>query len=476
MKRILPLLCIYSLICFAAVSQPTFKSPEEAKAFIKTTFDTYFVKSKVGYTLRHTNIINDIDNRNYVFEFVGDEIRIFYGALKRTSDYVYIMKFNKIEKVYIADDKYENYFTNSLSLVIQSDCKCIRSILLPNSKKNKDLVLSGEKNVSPEFDRLEKNIIIPFSINAGIKIQNELNSAIDFINNKKEYYVETPEKVSPVENKKINKYIIDSSEIYAEIKKFTANTNILLKSKTDVYNLFLKGKIKSMQETLYDLSNNDNSKSIRSMVTYKFNTLGYLQERAEDNFKDTTTLKTTFTYNSNGQVVSIENGKETINYFYGKGDHRGYSAEISITNSYKSTKIFDRYGNSIRIKFEDDGDTDNTDCTNYYDANNNIILDSTKRNGVFSGIEKYEYNGTKLNTLSESYDSNGMLTWSCERKFDTKGNLTYMKYFYLKGSLTISDFQYGKFDSEGNWTQRKEIDKQTGNARQIEREISYYGK
>ena len=181
MKKILLLLCLYSLIYSAAVSQPTFKSPEEAKAFIKTTFDTYFVKSKVGYTYRYTSIINNIDNRNYIFEFVGDEIRIFYGALKRTSDYAYIIKFNKIEKVYIANDKSPNYFTNSLSLVIQSNCKCIRSILLPNSEKNKERVLNGEKNVSPEFDKLEKEIIIPFSINADVKIQDELNSAINFI-------------------------------------------------------------------------------------------------------------------------------------------------------------------------------------------------------------------------------------------------------------------------------------------------------
>lgn len=472
-KSILLSIIVLPHLIFA---QANFTSKDEALTLIKNIFDKYVIKSKVGYGNIGPNIGQNVEYTNYEYEFMKSEIRIFYGKGNRKKDVVNIIPINKIDKVSLGKS---SVFTNERSLWIQCICECIKVVSLPISEKKKKAILEGEKDALPDDVILTDICSIPVSLDIDEKVQDDLNRAFNYINdrnheNQSNGPISENQFNQNVNTQPVKKFTLDTSLVIERLNKYSSGINKAIQYKTDIQKFGLRGKIRTLSEKKYSGS------SLEKITTFTFNSKGNLKERVEENFKDTSKTRTAYSYNSNDKLILKRESKNNTYFIYGEGVHLGYYAGISVSPDSRYIYICDNNDNFVETIYEhqDDAVEWTTNYKNHFDQRANLILDSAFTNGVFDELTKYKYNQFDEWVLKETYNANGELISSFERQYNKSGDLVLYKYFLNTGySKTIgaSIFEYENYDPKGNWAKSKEIDQKTGQVQFVlERKMDYY--
>lgn len=225
----------------------------------------------------------------------------------------------------------------------------------------------------------------------------------------------------------------------------------------------LKGKIKSVIETNYKVSGNEENWTKGSK--YNFGEQGYI-------------------YNSEGMLEQIHlfsgnhlKGK-TINSF----DETKHLKESKTLNARevmveKITGSFDKEKKvEIRNQYDFKGNLRGTVETQEDDKGNIIQIVAKNHKKEVNYIRIFKYNSENQILKQESYDDKAKKDLShviFYKKYDDKGNVTLLEYDdKKKKEVKIRTYQY-KYDSKGNWTEKVEFE--GGKARiLIERELEYY--
>lgn len=225
----------------------------------------------------------------------------------------------------------------------------------------------------------------------------------------------------------------------------------------------LKGKVKTIEETRYD-------------VVEKF---GELQ-------KGSIRIKATYEYDENGnlneQISSISNrayGTTYTNKYNEKGNLIGKNivSDALGRSGCKFTYKYDENGNRIEEVFYDSTGRLYYETTSKFDEKGNqieYVFFNPREN--WKNKETYEYDKKGNQIGGNYYDSSGRLTNKITYKYDEKGNQIEFRYCNSDGKLKNKyTYKYNDFDKEGNWRKKVEF---TNNKPTliIEKKIEYYPK
>ena len=253
-------------------------------------------------------------------------------------------------------------------------------------------------------------------------------------------------------------------------------SNSQVTSKSDLQELEVKGKVKSLRETSYKAINvsgkiqkgkrkTENSDEKDSFIS--FNEKGNKIERIEYTSDGKTYEKLSYLYDDKGYDTIIYNEKDSHNLIA------------------KYVHKYDEKGNLIeRRHYNPDGSNDNI-YTYKYDENKNLVeYNWFKKDGNFGSKDIYKYD-TKGNMLEDAtYKSDERLEWKITYEYNDSGNcveentykgskfyIKYLKKFDDKGNQIEIDlckedgtpyrkyYQKYEYDKNGNWVMQTQFEK-----------------
>lgn len=249
--------------------------------------------------------------------------------------------------------------------------------------------------------------------------------------------------------------------------------------KTDWELMGLKGKVKSIRDTEYNMGETEGENKTRH-YQFLFNNKGYkTQESMRE--ADQTQFTTTFKYDKSNNLIDessrlvrstssrkykydTKNNTVTVNYYVANG--------VQIT---KTVQKYDANGNMTERHVEnlqDKGQNKVIESYWYaYDGNNRLIEEKQQMGSSIKKIEfKYDENGNR--TEQNDFDTEGLPTYWYKYKYDDKGNLVEEVSAFRGYEKDTTTYMY-MYDDKGNWTEKRE---QIGGITQhlTIREISYY--
>ena len=237
-------------------------------------------------------------------------------------------------------------------------------------------------------------------------------------------------------------------------------------SNTDVGKKRLFGRVKYVQEKVYNVDNKGKKADIYMNEIWEFDTSGRRIVWSD-------------TFSMEYDTEFSEKVKETYKY-----DNYGRQIERAGVRNGVTQKCITKYDASGRTAHSDNfrnGKLYGTDNTRY-DGAGNILEDSSfSISGALRGIRRYQYD-EHGDMISESfYDSSGTVAqtslWTYDayrnkvrenriqmsnhhsmvskRKYDDKGNLNEEEEFFM-GKTEKRVIKYYRFDKMGNWLVKKE--------------------
>jgi len=170
MKKIIILISLTAIFNFA-YGQKQFSSSTEALAWLKTTFDKYFMKT--GYDTENSPKLD--------YEFTDTYLVISsrYTGYRKGNSFT-LIPYKQISKVVDMEEFYAKYsneavgYKKSSQIALKSDCRCFKI-------KNGGKEFKGEQN----FDELTNFIHLPFNIHEEKDILISLTNAFSIIGNNK---------------------------------------------------------------------------------------------------------------------------------------------------------------------------------------------------------------------------------------------------------------------------------------------------
>ena len=204
--------------------------------------------------------------------------------------------------------------------------------------------------------------------------------------------------------------------------------------KNDLTEENLKGKVKSIKETLYEAVDKFGQIEKGDVLNNYFNIYNEKGNKIEEN-----------RYDSDGSLYF----KDTYKY-----DEKGNKIEENRYNSdgslySKTTYKYDEKGNMI----ED----------NFYDSDDGSF--------IYKNTYKYDEKGNKIEEYH--YDEDGKFIYKNTYKYDEKGNIIEEKIYHSDGRFGNTYTYKYEYDKNNNWTQRIKY-KNTIPRRITERIIEYY--
>lgn len=264
--------------------------------------------------------------------------------------------------------------------------------------------------------------------------------------------------------------------------------NNIVKTKNDLTELKLKGKIKSLSETTFKAIDKFGIIQKGDMI-FPYKSFTLFNVKGNEIEKDGYNIlygngKQTYkcdddgnhiewnTYNSDGILVQ--------KYTY-KIDNKGnviegncYKPDGSFSRKY-SNKYDDKGNNIEENHYGPDGSLYGKVTYKYNDKGNNIEQNWYMSDGSLTEKLIYKYDNMGNNIEEYSYKSDGSLNKKQTYKYDNKGNKIEFNLYNTEGSLdntSIFTFNYN-YDINGNWIKKTEFINGIPQ-KIIEREIKYY--
>jgi hypothetical protein len=223
----------------------------------------------------------------------------------------------------------------------------------------------------------------------------------------------------------------------------------------------LKGNVEQTVATDYkaDSSGKMQEQDSCCVFTAKHNESGYATEYESDDRSGKNKEITTVSHDENGNVKDIKNTKN---------GNAVSSIKVMSDSAGKYLQAME-YDSANHLKFY------------YTDFSQNQYggLTSMKKYNADSSLSESitsNYNNTILKG-QEVKDSVGKVTYSSDSKFDDKNHVIEFESKNVKKDSTVNTFikyKYNGFDSQGNWIERTEFDKNGKPVKITKREISYY--
>jgi hypothetical protein len=276
-------------------------------------------------------------------------------------------------------------------------------------------------------------------------------------------------------------------------------SNIFLKySKNDLTELNLSGKVKSLTEISYEVSNGFWEGWDHFNIAYdkiKFHkTYDPIADTGRYTIADTNThVKYLFDSTGNKRIVRYykhNKVSKTDSIFYLENGFiiktKSFDSTGKLTSVSKSQ--YDKDGNNIANQvLADDNDKNiifsnkstynkkgnRVSYFNYvgqgnlngktfykYDSVNNVIGEcSYYYDGTFISVSKYTYDnkGNKITYKDYDYLNGKKLIQNRYMEYDDKGNMTKETKYYINGELPSETTYKYEYDNKGNWIKKKEI-------------------
>lgn len=233
---------------------------------------------------------------------------------------------------------------------------------------------------------------------------------------------------------------------------------------SDLDELKLKGKVKSIKETSFEAIEKDGEiiTGKRAKPSWKKDSYRGFNRKRE--------LTEELIYNSNGSLRSISTFKSLNN-------NSVLESIFQPTGELKFKQIanFNDNGKLVeKIRFNLDGETLVRNLY-LYDENGNRIEDkqyfNTDKDPSIKTEYKYDALGNKIEEYMYNPEDNLIAKWFS--KYDDQNSLVEENYYYADGSLSAQEIYFYEFDKKGNWIQQIVVSQGVPKYIVI-REIRYY--
>lgn len=230
-------------------------------------------------------------------------------------------------------------------------------------------------------------------------------------------------------------------------------------AKTDVNEMGLQGKVKSLIEIEYlaedkfgELIKGD----IKAKTVYYFNESGNLIDEKLYEADGTLTKRETMFYDSNGHIIeynqyykNILESRETYNY-----DNAGNKVVVNYFDTDgnltgKTINKFDNKGNEVKCnEYDSEGSLERIYTSNFDTKGNKIQEILYEPDGIVKRktISRFDERGNEIET--SHFNPDGNLDNKYNRKYDIQGNIIEINHHNSVGTL-IGNVIY-KYDGKGN--------------------------
>lgn len=272
-----------------------------------------------------------------------------------------------------------------------------------------------------------------------------------------------------------------------------------IKPINDRIEMHLKGKVKSISESQYQVINMNGvitngpknyirtyifdliGKKIKSVSStqyekeikiYKYGMKGNKIEEDYYDLNNNFLGKQIYKYDDNGKMIS-DSDEDT--YLYSKDDNGINQVQRVQNNGYKTTFKYDINGNLLAtINYDTDGNL-SEQSTSAYDKYGNKIEDDSYnvRSAIIyeKDIFKYDIKRNKVQWIK--YNQGGDIGGQGYYKYDNKGNEVEFKWYNSDGSLRYTSTSNYEYDKNLNWIKRYEYHDGVPSL-YTERQILYY--
>ena len=243
---------------------------------------------------------------------------------------------------------------------------------------------------------------------------------------------------------------------------FSFGLKAQLEIKAEEYGL--KGSIKSVLETEFQIIENYGRQSESRRALLNFNSDGYKTYEKQMDAGGAMLFAVNFKYGNENRLTEETNLDEKGNF----SSKRTYKFENNILTVYSSDlaasigKVTAKYHYSNlnvvkKEEFENDGSYRRIYIFRY-DGNGNKVFEIQKNDNADKGTEvRYYYDEYDRVIKKEDYDDSGKKTYQSAYRYDSKGNIISETSSYVdsQDSITITyKYVYDKYD---NWTEKSEL-------------------
>lgn len=259
--------------------------------------------------------------------------------------------------------------------------------------------------------------------------------------------------------------------------------------KTDVENVSLRGKVKSLKHTAYTAKDFFDSIAKNNIIErenyiYLFNKDGYFTETIIYNTDNSIKHKDIYTFNNKNKYIESkrvdEKGKLIAKYtpiYNEKGqrvEYYHYNIEKILTQ--KSTFSYDEKGNLInKTTFDAKGEKISEDNLKY--DNNNLFIGNNFTSFAYNEKQTNEYiyndNNRKIKVIASFYTMNDRLLYKIKFDLNENEDIIKGKIFDNKDNLTKMFSNQYIYDKNNNWIKRTTMEGFITTSI-TEREITYY--
>lgn len=228
--------------------------------------------------------------------------------------------------------------------------------------------------------------------------------------------------------------------------------------KTDLQGLNIQGAVLSFEETWYLADAAGQREAVDRRLVYYVNEKGFFTLKKTYDAQGKLTLEEEYVFSENSGVLEWRrrqaNGERSIR----KTLSAYPSGNMSVAYWYNDSEQV-----TLKQTFQED------------DALNIITLNEADANNVLTGGWKYQYSPQRHVLRSSRFDEAQKTTYHTLYRYDQRQDMIEMQ--SLGGDsgqiLFKSNFQYLRYDHQGNWTSRRVSD-QTGKIIKIEERIFQY--
>ena len=232
--------------------------------------------------------------------------------------------------------------------------------------------------------------------------------------------------------------------------------------KTDLEKSGIFGKVKSIRETSYSISNNiENCGEENIVLDYltSFNLDGNRQKKSE--YIDGALFSyITYKYDHKNVLAGYDEYNADNSLYLSisySSDDKGFVTEAYYNRILQKTYDNDRL--SIAVEYDKYYQNLFTHVSYKNDFKGNVLEEkyfTSEGNLSYKLTYKYDYKYNKVEI--KYYNKSGNLSWRKKLKYDSKGNKTESKFFESNRLAMVSEYVY-EFDQNANWVKRIETRK-----------------
>ena len=279
--------------------------------------------------------------------------------------------------------------------------------------------------------------------------------------------------------------------------------------KTNLEESNLKGKVKRVIETEYELSDEDEAKKhkeVMGIITQHYNRSGYLKEQKVYDAQGNLGYRTVYKYENNkrdNEKHYNSKNKITERWYAVYNDKGKLKAAMRIFDGKNMEKVIYTYNKEYQLMAENwylnHALTEKSEYN--YTENNRIvekILYDDKESVVEKEISNYSSTGMlqeeskytmrdalKAKTIcvynekgqiveERNYDKDNILESRMVFIYDDRGNVKEENWYDSNNQMTMRIMYIYTYDERGNWIEKKEFDNETKTAILHQRKITYY--